>query len=537
MGFLDKYLTQPKPAGVRELPPNVQAATAGDPQAARYAEGALKSAADNIQFAPPGTRNHTLNAEAWSIGQLVEAGHIDGNEVLHTLWQAGLACGLPESEVASVIPRAMSQADARDVQLDPEYGPVDAPDVAWTPTPAPKPEDTPTPAPEVVGEGLSQAEKEEDAAAYAAEQKLAADIEREAYRLRILEEAKKVAAREQVAALVGQIAPPVSLADFLSVEDPPITWVMEGLQPVGTRALLAAQAKAGKTTLVSNLIKALADGGAFLGDIFNHFDGTITLIDDELDDRMLRRWLKRLQIQHPEKIRVVTLRGRLQDFNIVDDEIRRVWADMLTGTDYLILDCLRPVLDACGLDENHEAGIFLNAFDALLKQATIDNALVVHHMGHGANRSRGDSRIMDWPDALWKLKRVDPDAPESKRFFSAFGREVNIKEEALHYTDGKLMLDSAITGKEKNTTDPHEWAIKTWRLNAGSEARPKSWWQSERKIDNDVEKYAPSKHHLDDVLKTLIDRGDLVPEGTARGGATYRPNGDSEFVQYVFTEV
>lgn len=530
MGFLDKYLTQPKPKGVKQLPDSIQAAPAGDEQAARYAEGALRSAADNIAFAAQGTRNHTLNAEAWSIGQLVEAGHIDGNTVLDQLWQAGVACGLPESEVASVIPRAMSQADARQVQLDPEYGTADAPDVGWTPTPAaghPQPggEDT-----DGGGDGLTYAGQEADAAEYAAQQKRAADIEREAYRLEVQDEAKKLAARETTRELIEQLQPPTPLEDFLAVEDPPITWVLEGLQPVGTRALLAAQAKAGKTTTVANLIKALADRETFLGDFRNHFDGTITLIDDELDDRMLRRWLRDINIHHPGKVKVHTLRGRLGDFNIVDDEVRHAWAAMLTGTDYLILDCLRPVLDANGLDENREAGIFLNAYDALLREAGIDSSLVVHHMGHGAARSRGDSRIMDWPDALWKLTRADPDEPASKRFFSAFGREVNVKQQPLHYREegGVLVLNEDNgTRREKYATSPEAWVVQTLFLDTGNEPKGRTWLDGERKSDSDQGVYAPAREEMRQALKSLTDQ-DVLTTVSARGGAKYQLNLDSQ---------
>jgi hypothetical protein len=53
-------------------------------------------------------------------------------------------------------------------------------------------------------------------------------------------------------------------------------------------------------------------------------------------------------------------------------------------------------------------------------------------MGHGQERSRGDSRLLDWPDVNWKIVKesqseTDPDeAPGDRRFFSALGRDVNV---------------------------------------------------------------------------------------------------------------
>lgn len=446
-----------------------------------------------------------LNAESWSIGQLVKAGHIDGSLVAQELEMAGLACGLPLEEIRRTVPRAIDQSEARQVHLEPMRG-TTTPDVSFTPQapPAPAinqpaaPQTTSGPTGGAMGEGQSEAELQAHAAQWRKERDIAVEVEK----LEVREEAQRRFNRRHLDGLIEQITPPTDLADFLSVEDPPVQWVLEDLQPVGTRALLAAQAKSGKTTMVANLIQALADGDRFLGEFFNHFDGTITLIDDELDDRMLRRWLKNINIRHPEKIRVVTLRGRLTDFNIVDEDVREVWAGMLTGTDYLILDCLRPVLDACGLDENHEAGIFLNAFDALLKQADIDNALVVHHMGHSANRSRGDSRIMDWPDALWKLTRTDPEDPASKRFFTAFGREVNITQQPLHYTDGHLVLnDGDGSVREPYAITPAPWIAQVLYLEG--EPRSKAWIEAHAAEKRETNDHIPKRQAIREAIKAM----------------------------------
>jgi hypothetical protein len=74
------------------------------------------------------------------------------------------------------------------------------------------------------------------------------------------------------------------------------------------------------------------------------------------------------------------------------------------------------------------------AFDALLRDVGPDDraadGMVVHHMGHAGERSRGDSRILDWPDASWKLVREDLDDPASPRYLSAFGRDVDVPEGA-----------------------------------------------------------------------------------------------------------
>lgn len=235
------------------------------------------------------------------------------------------------------------------------------------------------------------------------------------------------------------VAPAVRSLDTLLAE-PDITaqYRVDRLAPANGRVMLSAQFKAGKTTLVGNLLRSLADRDAFL-DRFevSHPPRRIALLDTELDDNTLRRWLRDQGIGNRAAVAdVVALRGKVAAFNLLDDRSRGQWADRLRGIgcDYLVLDCLRPVLDALGLDEHRDAGRFLVAFDALLDEAGVADALVVQHMGHSNERARGDSRLQDWPDALWRLVREDDD-PGSPRFFSAYGRDVDVPE-------GRLSFDS-----------------------------------------------------------------------------------------------
>ena len=72
----------------------------------------------------------------------------------------------------------------------------------------------------------------------------------------------------------------------------------------------------------------------------------------------------------------------------------------------------------------------------LLHDADVDEGLGIHHMGHAGERSRGDSRLRDWPDAEWRIVRDkddqdDQDNPAGPRFFSAYGRDVDEPEQQL----------------------------------------------------------------------------------------------------------
>jgi hypothetical protein len=235
------------------------------------------------------------------------------------------------------------------------------------------------------------------------------------------------------------LLPPIkTLTELLNEPDTPTRYRIEGLAPEGGRVLLSAQYKAGKTTIGGNVMRSLVDGDPFLGRFTVHTPAKrVVLIDNELSEEMLRRWLRDQHIENTAAVSVIALRGKVSTFNLLDDRCRDQWATRLRdiGTDYIVLDCLRPVLDALGLDENRDAGRFLVAFDALLADADVGDSLTVHHMGHANERARGDSRLQDWPDAIWRLMR-ETDEPESERYFSAYGRDVNVHE-------GRISFDPA----------------------------------------------------------------------------------------------
>jgi hypothetical protein len=264
----------------------------------------------------------------------------------------------------------------------------------------------------------------------------------EVQRLKVKDEAHRVYRLETV----GHVPPiaPTVLTDFLAVPDEPAQYRINGLWPVGGNVLLAAQYKAGKTTLVGNLVRSIADGTNFLGRFpVERPEGRVVILDTELDERTLRRWLRTHEIARTDQVAVVPLRGRVSSLNLLDAPTVAEWGQKLRDAQagLVILDPLRPVLDALGLDENREAGRILVGFDRMLHEAGISEGLIVHHFGHGAERARGDSRILDWPDAIWKIKRDrDEHTGEAqqggRRYLSAEGRDVDVPE-------GTLIFDEA----------------------------------------------------------------------------------------------
>lgn len=235
----------------------------------------------------------------------------------------------------------------------------------------------------------------------------------------------------------------MNLRDRLARPLPETTYRIDGWQPVGSRVVLAAQFKAGKTTMTGNLARSLVDGELWLNLAkVTPIEASLVILDFEMSPAQMDQWLADQGIRNDDRVTPIPMRGNAMAFDILDHARRAEWAAQLRqlGCQYLMVDCLRPVLDAIGLDENHDAGRFLVAFDALLAEAGVPEALVVHHMGHNGERSRGDSRIRDWPDVEWRLVRENSDDPASPRYVSAFGRDVEQSESQLLYDEANRHL-------------------------------------------------------------------------------------------------
>lgn len=69
----------------------------------RYAAAALAGEVARMREAPEGTRNHTLNRAAFSLGQLAAAGLLDEDLVTSELGRAALAAGLGPAEIRATL--------------------------------------------------------------------------------------------------------------------------------------------------------------------------------------------------------------------------------------------------------------------------------------------------------------------------------------------------------------------------------------------------------------------------------------------------
>jgi hypothetical protein len=245
----------------------------------------------------------------------------------------------------------------------------------------------------------------------------------------------------------------VSAAELAAMPHADPEWVVEGLLEIGQLALLAAPAKGGKTTLMGNLLRALAYGEPFLGQFpVPKVKGSIYVMDIEMTRRQHTRWVQEMGIDSAD-IRFQHLRGRVADFNVVDEECRAWWARRLQalGVSFLIVDPLAPVLQAAGLDEDStpDTDRWFSALKQLCFEAGISNSVVCHHHGHSGERARGSSNLLATPDALWTIVK----SSSGDRYFSAMGRDVDVPESCLVFDQETRKLSIKDVGEARPATE------------------------------------------------------------------------------------
>lgn len=248
--------------------------------------------------------------------------------------------------------------------------------------------------------------------------------------------------------------------------DEDIEWAIEGLIPRDAVAVLSAEKKAGKSTLVHKMIRSVWFEEKFLGSLPAHKPrGSIVLMDFELSRPQLGKWLARNGIAVTEGIYVTSLRGRAKDFSITNPTHRARIADDLRSKNcrMLVLDPAGPYFRVLGADEqsNSEMGIAFDAIIALKTEADIDTVVVTLHAGHGdKSRARGASVLLDIPDVLMSLQKGSNGS--SVRTFSATGRDVDVDTISFQYDkeSGDLVLVDDKDAKEQSRLEDVTYVLK-----------------------------------------------------------------------------
>lgn len=273
----------------------------------------------------------------------------------------------------------------------------------------------------------------------------------ETHRQRLRNDARDALTREKADAAFERPPYRTSLVEeFLEPVEAPAARITR-LSFVGHNVLLAAKAKAGKSTLILSLIRSLADGDPFLGSLdVTPPVGHVGYINYEMSQSQMNQWLRDAGVQNPERVAVLHLRGyslpllgeTAQDFYVE-------WAKGC-GVEVLIADPWGRMMVGSGSENsNDDVRAVLGILGEIKRRAGIADLFVAAHMGHaqaeiGQERARGASELLGWPDALWNLNKV-----AETRFLSATGRDIDFTEQSLVYDpDSRSMtLDGGTTDR------------------------------------------------------------------------------------------
>lgn len=263
-------------------------------------------------------------------------------------------------------------------------------------------------------------------------------------RLMALELAKHQIAEEKYAHH-DQIPEPKQLSEWLLEEDVPLTYRVEELWPsLGTVFVVAAY-KAGKTTLLMNIIRCLIDGGLFLGRFkTTPVSRNVGYLNFEVNENQGKAWLKRLGIKKQERLFTWNLKGFGSPLSTALSKEKFIQALIEKDIEVLIIDPFSGAFRKGSTNDNDEVKDFLLQVDEVVRKAGVQEVLMAVHAGNDPNKPRGATTLGDHPDALWNITKSDAG---KTRFFKAEGRDVFLAEEALALSPDKITLE--LTGQTR----------------------------------------------------------------------------------------
>lgn len=275
------------------------------------------------------------------------------------------------------------------------------------------------------------------------------DVADELHRLKV-----RKAAQEALRAESEPPAPPFdagTLAEILArPADPPMR--VDGLIPWESSALLVAQRKTGKTTMLLNLARSLLTGEDFLGKFtVRPIDGIVAILNLEVSAAMLGRWADEHGIDR-DRLYLVNLRGRRNPFTHPQD--RAILATDLRARDVesLIVDPFGRAYPGKSQNDSGEVGAWLVDLDLFARgEVGAKDLVLTAHAGWNGERTRGSSALEDWADVILTMTRDADD--ESLRFLRATGRDVEIAEDQLDFDPSTRTLSLAGTGSRKMSHD------------------------------------------------------------------------------------
>ncbi len=231
----------------------------------------------------------------------------------------------------------------------------------------------------------------------------------------------------------------------------PARFRVAGMLGVGHNAVLIAGRKAGKTTVIDNLVRTYADDWPFL----NRFTVTptgrgVAIFNYEVEQEQYREWLRETGITNTHRVYSLNLRGKR--LPLINPRVQAWVAAWLAERDIglWIVDPYSRAYVGSVDNGNDEAqvGRFLDTLDVIKAEGGVDELVMPVHTPKaqaeaGQESAIGSQRLEAWPDAMWYLTR---DVMTGGRYLRAEGRDVDQPERPLSYDAATRMLALDLNG-------------------------------------------------------------------------------------------
>jgi hypothetical protein len=251
-------------------------------------------------------------------------------------------------------------------------------------------------------------------------------------------EMAKVKLAEEAYREEGETPSPIMLRDWLEEPDTEEQYRIDQLWTKNGTTFVVAPNKSGKTTMMLNVARVLADGGLFLGRYETRpVSRNLGIVNFELTDNQFKRWVRKLGITNLEGVKVWNLKGQPNPFR--SNTSRKHFAAQLKAEDIeiLIVDPFSSAYTGEDANQNEVVKQFLKSIDEMIFKGGVEEFMMVVHAGHDGKRARGASTLADHPDATWFIGK-----PEygTQRTFRAEGRDVYVEEEGIKLEDDGITL-------------------------------------------------------------------------------------------------
>jgi len=337
--------------------------------------------------------------------------------------------------------------------------------------------------------------------------------------MRVRDGAKALLAYERAQANPADPFDAGTLGELLArPADPPMR--VEGLIPSDASALLVAQRKTGKTTLILNWARSLVFGQPLLGHLETRpIGGNVGLLNFEVSAATVARWADEQGIPH-DRLVVVNLRGRRNPLAAGED--REQLAEYLRAHDVeaLAVDPFGRAYNGTSQNDSGEVGKWLVDLDAFVRsEVGATDLLLAAHAGWNGERTRGSSALEDWADVIVTMTRDQDD--ETQRFIRAMGRDVELEEDRLDYDAETRTLSLAGVGsRHKVKADGKTAELAVLVVRAAREQPGLSYSAAENLIRGMDDNPGFRNGEVSKAARYAADHGLLVIGKGTRGGAS-----------------